>query len=727
VADPQTAQTVPSHSNDPTASSAATQPDAWDRRKWFILAAICVAQFMVVLDIAVVNVALPSIRSDLHFTVESLQWVLSAYAIFFGGFLLLGGRLADVLGRRRVFMAGLVIFAGASLACGFAWSEISLITFRCIQGLGGALLSPAALSILVTTFAEGRERNLALGVWGGIAGSGAAAGTLLGGVLTSAFGWQWIFYINVPIGAVLIGLSPMLLPADRDSRQRRGFDIPGAVTVTAGLMLLVYGLTRATQIGWSSAGTITLLAVAAVLLVGFIMIELRSRHALLPLRILSLGTPRAANIVGFLIGAALFSQFFLLSVYMQQVLGYSALKTGVAYIATTFLTVVSAVIAQGFVNRVGTRVVLPIGLLLIMAALLFYSRLPVNGTYVTDLLPGFLLAGFGLGLAFVPDSIAALTGATAPEAGAASGLINTSQQIGGAVGLAAITTIATTATTSYLRGHAALGSLAPIAALTHGFRVAFLVLAGVALVAAVLAAVLIEPARAVVEAGVPVEPAAAGRAPAVRRRVPSRPQPVHVLGLVTAGGSGAGADSYDRLLFEAAREQAPAGMVIDEFDVAALPAFGSGGAFAGSEPAQVARLREALRRSAAILVVTPQYDGGSGGALENAFAWAQRTDDGYRTVAGKPLAVMGPSCEEDDMREAQRRMEEILGARRGGAHDSGDGAGDSRGRAGANLLLSCVRSAGPSGGRTADGAVRDSVKSLLTTLSEVARPSEQPA
>lgn len=721
-------QTFPSHSGDPTESFVGTQPDAWDRRKWFILAAICVAQFMVVLDIAVVNVALPSIRSDLHFTVESLQWVLSAYAIFFGGFLLLGGRLADVLGRRRVFMAGLVIFAAASLACGFAWSEVSLIVFRCIQGLGGALLSPAALSILVTTFAEGRERNLALGVWGGIAGSGAAAGTLLGGVLTSAFGWQWIFYINVPIGAVLIGLSPMLLPADRDSRQRRGFDIPGAVTVTAGLMLLVYGLTRATQIGWSSAETVTLLVVAAVLLVGFVAIELRARHALLPLRILSLGTPRAANIVGFLIGAALFSQFFLLSVYMQQVLGYSALKTGVAYIATTFLTVVSAVVAQGLVNRIGTRVVLPIGLLLIMVALLFYSRLPVNGTYVTDLLPGFVLAGFGLGLAFVPDSIAALTGATAPEAGAASGLINTSQQIGGAVGLAAITTIATTATTSYLRGHAVLGALAPIAALTHGFRVAFLVLAGVALVAAVLAAVLIGPARAVVEAGVPVEPAVAGPAPAARRRVSSRPQPVHVLGLVTAG-SGAGPDSYDRLLFEAAREQAPAGMVIDEFDIAALPAFEGDYAFAGVEPAQVARLRVALRQSAAILVATPQYDSGAGGVLQNAFAWVQRTDDGYRTIAGKPLAVMGPSCEDEDMREAQQQMEELVGTRSGGAGAAGDGGEDSDGarvgNGGANLLLSCVRGAGSSGGRTPDGALRDSVRNLLTTLSEVARPSEQ--
>ena len=372
----------------PAATLSGAEGGAWNRRKWYILTAICVAQFMVVLDIAVVNVALPSIRSDLHFTVESLQWVLTAYAIFFGGFLLLGGRLADVLGRRRLFMTGLVLFSGASLACGFAWSEASLIVFRCIQGLGGALLSPAALSILVTTFAEGRERNLALGIWGGIAGSGAAAGTLLGGVLTSALGWQWIFYINVPIGAVLIGLSPFLLPASREGGARRGFDVPGAVTATAGLMLLVYALTRATQIGWGAGETIALLAVAAALLVAFAVIEVRSRHALLPLRILGLTTPRTANIVGFLIGAGLFSQFFLLSLYMQQVLHYSALKTGVAYIATTFLTVVSAIVAQGLVNRIGMRVVLPIGLALTAVAVLLYTRLPVNGSYVSDLLPG---------------------------------------------------------------------------------------------------------------------------------------------------------------------------------------------------------------------------------------------------------------------------------------------------------------------------------------------------
>ena len=707
MADPQT---IASSSGGPAAASAG-QPTAWDRRKWYILAAICVAQFMVVLDVAVVNVALPSIRTDLHFSVESLQWVLSAYAIFFGGFLLLGGRLADVLGRRRLFMIGLVLFSGASLACGLSWSEASLITFRCIQGLGGALLSPAALSILVTTFAEGRERNLALGIWGGIAGSGAAAGTLLGGVLTSAFGWQWIFFINVPIGVALIALCPFLLPASRAEGERQGFDIPGAVTVTAGLMILVYGLTRATQIGWGAAETITLLAVAAALLIGFIVIELRSRYSLLPMRILGLPTPRAANIVGFLIGAALFSQFFLLSLYMQQVLGYSALKTGVAYIATTFLVVVSAMVAQSFVNRVGTRVVLPIGLGLAAVAVLLYTRLPVDGSYAANLLPGFLLTGIGLGLAFVPDSIAALTGARGDEAGAASGLINTSQQIGGAVGIAAITTIATTASTNFARSHLSLGTLLPSTSLVHGFQVAFYVLAAVLFGAAVLAAVLIRSEVAGAEAGALAAPAATP-APAGRRG-PS-PRPVRVLGLVPVSVAGAGSGSYQHSLFRAAREQAPAGMMIDEFDIGALPPYPGGDAAGDAEPVQVARLRAALQRSEAVLVATPQYDREVGGAMRNAFAWAAGTS-GDGSGGRKPLAVMGPSCDERDMREAQTQLREALGD----GHVDGDG--------GFELIWSCVRAQGRSVAQAGAGELRDSVRGLLSTLSEAAQPAGQTA
>ncbi len=488
------------------AAYPAEARSSWDRRKWYILAAICVAQFMVVLDIAVVNVALPSIRTDLHFTNESLQWVLTAYAILFGGFLLLGGRLADRLGRRLIFVAGLVIFTGASLMCGLAWSEASLITFRAIQGFGGALLSPAALSILATTFTEGRERNLALGIWGGIAGSGAAAGTLLGGVLTSALGWQWIFFINVPIGAALVGLTPFLLSREPAAYPvaRRGFDAWGAVTVTSGLMVLVYALTRATQIGWSATETVTLLVISAALLAAFVVIEARAANPVLPVRVLRLPVPRTANIVGLLVGGALFSQFFLLTLYMQQVLGYSAFKTGVAYVATTVTLVVVAIVAQALVTRIGPRVVLAVGLLFVSASIFLYARLPVNGTYVSDLLPAFLLAGVGLGLTFVPVQISSLTGVRPVEAGAASGMINTSQQIGGAVGLAAITTIATTVTTHYLASHA-FSTATAAAALVHGFRVAFIVLLAVTLVSAVLTATLLRGAT-VTAGGVVEEP-----------------------------------------------------------------------------------------------------------------------------------------------------------------------------------------------------------------------------
>jgi EmrB/QacA subfamily drug resistance transporter len=480
----------------------------WDRRKWYILAAICVAQFMVVLDIAVVNVALPSIRTDLHFTDESLQWVLTAYAILFGGFLLLGGRLADRFGRRLIFMTGLAVFTGASLMCGLAWSEASLISFRAVQGFGGALLSPAALSILAITFTEGRERNLALGIWGGIAGSGAAAGTLLGGVLTSAFGWQWIFFINVPIGAVLVGLTPFLLSRERAGSlmARRSFDVAGAVTVTGGLMLLVYALTRATQIGWSATETITLLVVSGALLAAFVVIEARASDPVLPIRVLRLPVPRTANIVGLLVGGALFSQFFLLTLYMQQVLGYSAFKTGVAYVATTVTLVAVAIAAQALVTRVGPRAVLVAGLLFTSASIFLYARLPVAGNYASDLLPAFLLAGIGLGLTFVPIQISSLTGVRAGEAGAASGMINTSQQIGGAVGLAAITTIATTVTTHYLVSHAPSPATAPLA-LVHGFQVAFYVLLGVTLAGVVLSATLLRDSR-VTAGGVVEEPGA---------------------------------------------------------------------------------------------------------------------------------------------------------------------------------------------------------------------------
>jgi EmrB/QacA subfamily drug resistance transporter len=467
-------------------------------RRWIALAVIVAAQFMVVLDVAIVNVALPSIKTDLHFTQESLQWVVTAYAIMFGGVLLLGGRLADLLGRRRLFMAGIALFGISSLLSGLAWSEASLIVFRALQGLSGALLSPAALSILTTTFREGRDRNIALGVWGAASGSGGAAGVLLGGALTSYLSWSWIFFVNVPVAVVLLSVTPLILRESRVDAARRHFDVAGAATITSALMLLVYAMTRATQHGWSNSVTVGTLAASAALAVSFVVIELRSKAPLLPLRIFRLRTLSAANGTALLLSSALFSQFFLLTLYMQQVLHYSAIKTGVAYIALTVAIVAFSAVAQTLSTRLGVRRVLPVGLLLSSAGLLLYAFLPVHGHYFWDIFPAFVLSGLGLALSFVPMQIASLTGVQSHEAGVASGLINTSQQIGGAIGLAAATTIATTYTAHYVSAHAVAASSGP--ALTHGFTIAFYVLAAIAAIGAVVAAVFIEPRPAAPQA-----------------------------------------------------------------------------------------------------------------------------------------------------------------------------------------------------------------------------------
>jgi EmrB/QacA subfamily drug resistance transporter len=463
-----------------------------DRRRWIALAVIVAAQFMVVLDVAIVNVALPSIKTDLHFTQESLQWVITAYSILFGGVLLLGGRMADLLGRRRLFMAGLALFTVSSLLNGLAWSEGSLIAFRALQGLGGALLAPAALSILTTMFREGRERNLALGIWGAASGSGGAAGVLLGGVLTSYLSWSWIFFVNVPVGIAILAVSPFLLRESRAELDHRYFDTAGAASITGGLMLLVYAMTRATERGWSSGTTIALLGASAALIVAFVVIELRSRAPLLPMRIFRLRSLAGSNVSGLLLASALFSQFFLLTLYMQEVLHYSALKTGVAYIALTLTIIAFSAVAQGLVTRLGVRRVLPLGMAVSAGTLVLFAQLPVHGHYFFDLFPAFVVGGIGLALAFVPMQIGGLTGVPQSDAGVASGLINTSQQVGGAIGLAAATTIATTFTNRYVSAHPGTNALSG-SALTHGFAITFYVLAGLAVLGAVLAAVLIEP------------------------------------------------------------------------------------------------------------------------------------------------------------------------------------------------------------------------------------------
>jgi len=483
-----------------------------DRRRWAVLAVLVLSQFMVVLDVAIVNVALPTIKNDLHFSEEGLQWVITAYAIFFGGVLLLGGRMADLLGRRRMFMAGLAIFTVSSLLDGLAWSSASLIAFRSLQGLGAALVAPAALSILTTTFREGRDRNVALGIWGAASGSGGAAGVLLGGALTSALTWSWIFYINVPVGLAVLAISPFLLDESRARLGHRHFDTAGAASITGGLMVLVYALTHASQHGWLTGETLGLLALALALIVAFFVIEVRSPAPLLPLRIFRLRTLTASNVTALLMGAAIFSQFFLLTLYMQQVLHYSALKTGVAYIALTLAIIGFSAVSQGLVTRVGIRKVLPTGMALAAIGLVLYAQLPVHGHYFSNLFPAFILSGIGLAFAFVPMSIGGLTGVEESDAGVASGLLNTNQQIGGAIGVAIATTIATTYTSHYVTGHPGVSALSG-AALTHGFQITFYVLAALAALGAVLSAIMVEsqpstPVEAPIGELIPVEEAA---------------------------------------------------------------------------------------------------------------------------------------------------------------------------------------------------------------------------
>jgi EmrB/QacA subfamily drug resistance transporter len=439
-----------------------------DRKKWFALALILSVQFMTVLDIAIVNVALPSIQVDLGFSQENLQWVISAYALFFGGFLLLGGRAADLLGRRRIFMFGTIVFTLGSLLCGFAWSEASLIGSRALQGFGAAMLTPAALSILVAMFAEGRERNIALGAWGAVGGVGAAAGVLLGGVLTDLLSWEWIFFVNVPVGIAALILTPFLLSESLD-KHGQGFDAIGALLITSALTLLVLGITQGQAWGWTSGKTIAVLVASAILHVAFLFWERRQRDPLVPLSIfVRLQTLTAANIVGFILGTALFAMFLMLTLYMQQVLGFSPLETGVGYLAVAGTAIIWANVAAAAVTRVGVKPALVFGMSMMTLGLLYFTQVSADGTYWSDLFPGFLIVGIGMPFSFVPVTIAAVAGTKPQEAGLAAGLINTSQQIGGAVGIAILSTIAVSTTSDAV----ATGTETTVA-LTDGFAAAF--------------------------------------------------------------------------------------------------------------------------------------------------------------------------------------------------------------------------------------------------------------
>ncbi|HKG37336.1 MAG TPA: MFS transporter [Solirubrobacterales bacterium] len=473
-----------------------TDPQTLERRRWIALALLATAQFVVVLDASIVNVALPTIGEALEFSQSNLAWVVNAYVLTFGGFLLLGGRMADLLGRRRVFMGGLILFALASLAGGLASTEGQLIAARAVQGLGAAILSPAALSIVTTTFRDGAERNKALGVWGAVAGSGGAAGVLLGGVLTDGLGWEWVLWVNVPIGLIAAALAPALVRESRSESESRHFDALGAVTVTAGLSTLVYALVDATDAGWGSTQTLGLLGLAAALIAAFVAIELRSASPLVPFRVFRMRTLTGANVAGVLTGASLFSMFFFISLYMQQVLGYSAIKAGLSYLPLALTIIVSAGIASQLTTRVGFKPVLIAGFASIAGGLLWFSQVSVGGGFVTDILGPSLLAAVGLGFVFVPQTIAAVAGVRDREAGLASGLINTSQQVGGALGLAVLATVANTRTED-VAGQGAT----QVTALTEGFQSAFLAGAGIAILGliAVLTLIRSRDSRAHVE------------------------------------------------------------------------------------------------------------------------------------------------------------------------------------------------------------------------------------
>jgi EmrB/QacA subfamily drug resistance transporter len=458
------------------------------RAKNLALALLAMTQFVVVIDASIVNIALPSIGRALRFSQADLSWVVNAYTLTFGGFLLLGGRLADLMGRRRMFMVGLIVFSLASLVGGLAQSEPWLIAARAVQGLGAAIVSPAALSIVTTTFAEGAERNRALGVWGAVAGAGGAAGVLLGGVLTSGLSWRWVLFVNVPIGLLCVFLAPRVLVESRAEVQTRNFDVPGAVTVTAGLALLVYALVDAVNVGWGSSATLLKIAAAVLLLIAFLAIELRQSAPLMPFSIFRLRTLRGANTVALLIGMSLFSMFFFVSLYMQQVLHYSALKAGLSYLPLAVGIILSAGAASVGVTRFGFKPILLSGLLFVAGGLFWFSRVPATGgTFAANVLGPSLLAAVGLGLSFVPVTIAAVTRTRPHEAGLASGLVNTAQQVGGALGLAILATVANSRTKSVM--HAGQHDVA--IALTKGFERAFLVGAGFALIGAILTVVLI--------------------------------------------------------------------------------------------------------------------------------------------------------------------------------------------------------------------------------------------
>jgi EmrB/QacA subfamily drug resistance transporter len=459
--------------------------------RWRAFAVLAVAYFMTIVDLTIVNVALPTIGRKLHFSESNLQWVVTAYGLTFGGFLLLGGRAADLLGRRRIMMIGLGLFTAASLGAGLATSDGFLIAMRGLQGLGAAVVLPAALSVVMNMFDEGAERNKALGVWGGIGAAGATVGLITGGLVTRYVGWQYIFFLNVPIGAAALLAARRIVPESRLTGVRRRFDPLGAVSVTGGLLALVYAISNAPQVGWSATRTVTLLAASAVLLIAFLVIESRVEAPLMPLRIFRMRTVAAANAVGLLLGGSFFGFIFVGTLYMQQVLGYSALQTGVAWLAASLTSVALAGLSQMLVTRISPGPVMGFGMALIAGGILWATQVPVHGHFWSSLAGPFLIAGAGTAFSFIPISIAGLAGVAEREAGLASGLLNTSQQLGGAIGVAIASTVAAT----HLKTLLASGNTAN-AALTGGFQWALWVCGVIALLALPTTAALLRRKRA---------------------------------------------------------------------------------------------------------------------------------------------------------------------------------------------------------------------------------------
>jgi EmrB/QacA subfamily drug resistance transporter len=473
--------------------------------RWRAFALLVVAYFMTIVDLTIVNVALPTIGHKLHFHESSLQWVVTAYGLTFGGFLLLGGRAADLLGRRRLLMTGLAIFSGASLAAGLATSDTFLIIMRGVQGFGAALVLPAALSIVMNMFPEGAERNKALGVWGAVGAMGATVGLLAGGLFTRYLGWPYIFFFNVPIGLTALVLAPRVVPESRVSEQRRRFDPFGAISITAALVIFVYAISRAPRVGWASSQTVALITTAAALLVLFLILETRVQAPLLPLRLFRSSTVAGSNAVGFLLTASFYTFVFVGTLYMQQVLGYSPLKTGVAWLTASLTSVACAGLSQMLVTRTSAKVVMAFGMGLIGGGILWATQIPAHGNFWHDLAGPFFVAGMGTAFSFIPVSIGALAGVVERDAGVASGLLNTSQQLGGAIGVAVASSIAATHFSSLIAGgHSAA------AALTGGFQWALWICGLTALAAIPVTLLLIrkaEMARAV--ASQSLEPATA--------------------------------------------------------------------------------------------------------------------------------------------------------------------------------------------------------------------------